>query len=64
MGGGNFTVPVQRVTDFLQNKLSGNSIFLNTQFLFDCSNFGLFLVILDILVLLKQKHLYLHQAID
>lgn len=23
MGGGDFTVPVQRVTDFLQNKLSG-----------------------------------------
>lgn len=27
MGGGNFTVPVQRVTDFLQNKLSGIKTF-------------------------------------
>lgn len=26
MGGGDFTVPVQRVTDFLQNKLSGRYI--------------------------------------
>lgn len=26
MGGGNFTVPVQTVTDFLENKLSGKII--------------------------------------
>ena len=25
MGGGNFVVPVQAVTDFLENKLSGNN---------------------------------------
>lgn len=27
MGGGNFVVPVQRVTDFLENKLSGRFFF-------------------------------------
>lgn len=28
MGGGNFKVPVQTVTDFLENKLSGKYILL------------------------------------
>lgn len=33
MGGGDFTVPVQRVTDFLESKLSGKQpVSFHTQF--------------------------------
>lgn len=65
MGGGDFTVPVQRVTDFLESKLSGKqpvSFILSSHYIvLSC---GLFLCDLVKLVLLKQKHLCLHQAID
>lgn len=33
MGGGNFVVPVQTVTDFLENKLSGKIIDYNPLFI-------------------------------
>ena len=34
MGGGNFVVPVQTVTDFLENKLSGRHIILFPEVVF------------------------------
>jgi hypothetical protein len=42
MGGGNFVVPVQTVTDFLENRLSGRYIILFPK-LFYTINFQIFI---------------------